>query len=389
RSQAGLVEWFNEAFPQILPGKADEAAGAVPYTRAAPHPESKTLPGAPVRWHCLADRRGEAERVVRLVKEAGKGTAILVRSREVLAQIVPALKGEGIRFRAIEIESLGEKQVVQDLYALTRALSHLGDRIAWLSILRAPWCGLTLADLSLLTEQHPYALIPDLLGDVAHLSAAARARVGRPRAVIEPGLANRLRGSLRDAVEGPWLARGGPACVESETELEDAAIFLDELERLEEAGAVDLDRLAESIAELYALPDVTAPADAVEIMTIHKAKGLEFDTVLVPGLDRAPRSSPKPLFAWKALGSDGLLLAPIDETGAESDPTYKYVRALDREAEDIEAGRLFYVAATRARKRLHLLACASCEKEEDENGERPLREPHKRSLLARIWWQAK
>jgi len=81
-------------------------------------------------------------------------------------------------------------------------------------------------------------------------------------------------------------------------------------------------------------------------------------------------------------------LAPIDETGAESDPTYKYVRALDREAEDIEAGRLFYVATTRAKQRLHLLACANCEKEANEDGDRPLRQPNKRSLLAKIWWQA-
>ncbi|HZT61521.1 MAG TPA: 3'-5' exonuclease, partial [Burkholderiales bacterium] len=122
--------------------------------------------------------------------------------------------------------------------------------------------------------------------------------------------------------------------------------------------------------------------DAVEIMTIHRAKGLEFDTVIVPGLDRLPRSGPKPLLVWKSLLPAGLLLAPIDETGAGEDPTYKYVRDLDKDADDIEAGRLFYVAATRARQRLHLLACAKA-------GEdlRP-KEPQKRSLLWKIWWQA-
>ncbi len=118
-------------------------------------------------------------------------------------------------------------------------------------------------------------------------------------------------------------------------------------------------------------------------MTIHRSKGLEFDTVIVPGLDRLPRSGPKPLLVWKSLLPSGLLLAPIDATGAGEDPTYQYVRELDKEADDIEAGRLFYVAATRARQRLHLLACAKA-------GEdlRP-REPQKRSLLAKIWWQAR
>ena len=140
-------------------------------------------------------------------------------------------------------------------------------------------------------------------------------------AVLEPALENRLRGTLRDRVEGVWLALGGPACLEDRTDLEDAEIFLDELERLESAGELeDFGALAESLAALYAEPDVEAGAEAVEIMTVHKAKGLEFDTVIVPGLDRAPRSARKPLFAWRALPGGQLLLAPIDETGGDAEP---------------------------------------------------------------------
>jgi ATP-dependent exoDNAse (exonuclease V) beta subunit len=119
--------------------------------------------------------------------------------------------------------------------------------------------------------------------------------------------------------------------------------------------------------------------DAVEIMTVHKAKGLEFDTVIVPGLDRSPRSGRKPLFAWRSLPGGKLLLAPIDETGGEKEPLYRYVRNLDKEAEDIEAGRLLYVAATRAKSRLHLLACLKV----DEDGE--MKMPSKRSLLGIAW----
>jgi ATP-dependent exoDNAse (exonuclease V) beta subunit len=208
------------------------------------------------------------------------------------------------------------------------------------------------------------------------------------REVIAPALADRLRGTLRDRVEGVWLALGGPACVEDATDLEDAEIFLDELERLEEAGELtDFSALGESLKKLYALPDVNAGVDAVEIMTIHKAKGLEFDTVIVPGLDRPPLAGRRPLFAWRSLpsaGRDGsgvssLLLAPIDETGGEKEPLYQYVRQLDREAEDIEAGRLLYVAATRAKSWLHLLTCLKV----DEHGAAKM--PAKRSLLGLAW----
>src|SRR5204863_1086967 len=229
-----------------------------------------------------------ARKVVAIVREASGSKAILVRNRAHLDEIVPALKEAGVRFKALDIEQLGEKQVVQDLYALTRALLHLGDRIAWLAILRAPWCGLTLSDLLALSVGPPDKggseftsggfLIFDLLNDNVHLSADGKARVDRVREVMAPLVQNRLRGSLRGRVEGAWLALGGPACVESETDLEDAEIFLDELERLEEAGEVDLAAPEDKIdRRLYAQPHLHAPKDAVEIMTSPRAQGLQLD----------------------------------------------------------------------------------------------------------------
>src|SRR5437879_4097962 len=126
-------------------------------------------------------------------------------------------------------------------------------------------------------------------------------------------------------------------------------------------------------------------------MTIHKAKGLEFDTVIVPGLDRGPGRSDPPLFLWKELvggssgrppdkgGTGGLLLAPIKETGTDKDLAYKYLKDLDADAEDTESSRLLYVAATRAEKHLHLLACLPC----DDHGD--LKKPLAHSLLERAW----
>src|SRR6185295_5252559 len=78
-------------------------------------------------------------------------------------------------------------------------------------------------------------------------------------------------------------------------------------------------------------------------------------------------------------GPVGLLLAPIKPTGFDSDPTYRYLARLDTEAEDTEASRLFYVAATRAEKRLHVLACLACDK--DGNVKRP----NAHTLLGRAW----
>ncbi|MBE0615795.1 MAG: UvrD-helicase domain-containing protein, partial [Burkholderiales bacterium] len=156
RSQAGIVDWVNEAFVQVMPEYEDIASGAVAYTEStAVHPR---LPGAAVevRARIAGGASSEAAQVADIVagiaaENAKQGTtpsiAILVRGRSHLSEIVPQLKQSGLAFRAIEIDRLDDRPVVQDLLALTRALAHSGDRLAWLAILRAPWCGLKLADL--------------------------------------------------------------------------------------------------------------------------------------------------------------------------------------------------------------------------------------------------
>jgi len=389
RSQAGLVDWYNASFPSILPREADPASGAVPYSPASSH--HAALPGQAVQWHHMPDRVSEAAQIVDIVRAVSGTKAILVRNRIALAEIAPALKRAGIRYRAIEIEHLGEKQVVQDLYALTRALLHLGDRIAWLACLRAPWLALPLDRLLEIAGGDRYKTIWELIKDDLFLSQFT--------AILAPAIANRDRGSLRERVEGVWLALGGPACVADKTELEDAERYLDTLEALEADGPLtDLSRLRDALERLYALPDVDATDDDVQIMTIHKAKGLEFGTVIVPGLDQSPGGGDPDLLLFNEVvgssvggsvrrpreGGDpvsagGLLLAPIKETGTETDATYRYLRDLDTDAEDVEASRLLYVAATRAENHLHLLACLGC----DKDG--ALKRPTAHTLLSRAW----
>ncbi len=117
-------------------------------------------------------------------------------------------------------------------------------------------------------------------------------------------------------------------------------------------------------------------------MTIHKAKGLEFDTVIMPGLDRAPRQQTAQLLEWldvpDAHGQAKLLLAPVQGAGSV-DTIQRYLRHLKAEREDFETTRLLYVAATRARSRLHLTACVST----GNNGQP--KNPRSGSLLHKLW----
>jgi ATP-dependent exoDNAse (exonuclease V) beta subunit len=393
RSAAGIVEWVNAAFPRVMPAREDMAAGAVPYAPFAPaHPAGE---GQAVSVHALfdEDREAEAARVVQLVQEAraadpGQTVAILVRSRAHLSAIAPALRRAGLAVRAIEIEKLGARPAVQDLLSLARALSHPADRLAWLALLRAPWCGLTLADLEALAggdERTVWELMQDP-GRVAGLSADGRGRLQRVREVLGAALDDRRRGLLRDQVEGTWLALGGPAGVDDETGLDDAAVFLDYLEEMEAGGDIaDPGALQEGLDALFARPDVHA-GEQLQVMTIHKAKGLEFDTVIVPGLGYPPRREDPQLLKWmerpRPDGKADLVLAPVKERGAEDDPIYRLLAALDAEKDGHEQARLLYVAATRARRRLHLLGRVAAGTGETGWEIKP---PAPRSLLEKLW----
>ncbi len=402
RASPGLVEWVNRAFAQVLPDAEDPATGAVPLVPSVPRPDwiagaggnENREPAVTVHPSFSPDRTEEAAKVVALVRSArtedpAQTVAILVRSRGHLSRIVPALREAGLRFRAIEIEPLGDRPVVQDLFALTRALVHPADRVAWLAVLRAPWCGMTLSDLHALVGDAPEADVWSLLQDPARrerLSPDGRRRLERVLPPLAHARANARRGRLRDRVEAAWLALGGPACLEAPADLEDAQAYLDCLEGLEQGGDLpDLSSLAEALDRLFAAPDVAAD-ERLQVMTIHKAKGLEFDTVIVPGLGDPPRQEERRLMRWivrpQPAGGADLLLAPIREAGAEQDPIYAYIARLDRERELFEAGRLLYVAATRAKRRLHLLGRAPLKGRE---GVWEVGEPAQGSLLARLW----
>ena len=366
RSQAGVVDWVNRAFDALMPAEEDAAAGAVPYSPS--RAQHLALPGEAVRVHALleSDRAAEARRVVDLVREARaqdpqQRIAILVRGRGHLAEIVPQLQAQGLMPQAIEIEALAHRPVVRDLHALTRALLHLADRIAWLALLRAPWCGLTLPDLETLAGRDHRTALWELIerDDVrAGLSADARARLERVRAVLARALSERRRTGLRRWVEGTWLALGGPAAAADAADLEDAQVFLALLEALEQGGDIaDFAELERRMAKLYAVPDQAADA-RLQVMTIHKAKGLEFDQVIVPGLGYRPKRADPQLLLWAERARPGghepdLLLAPMRPRGALTDPIYAYLCALDASKARHEDTRLLYVAATRAKSRLH------------------------------------
>ena len=391
RSTAGVVDWVNRALGTAFPSVENRFTGAVTYEPSVPFRTESDEDAVCVHAFLASDLDLEAERVLEIIGETRTqhpdGTiAVLVRSRSHLFGIVSALRRAGERFSAVEIDALGERPVVGDLVALTRALLHPADRIAWLSLLRAPWCGLTLADLHALVDGDFNRPIWDILKTGEWQTRLSPDGIGRLERLI-PVLSDAIdrRGTLAVPrwVEGVWIAIAGPACLETRTDLEAAAAYLYLLEQ----SMVGLDirderKFADDIARLFAPSDVEA-GDGLQLLTVHKAKGLEFDTVILPGLGRRTRTDDQRLLMWLEYMSGGeprLLLAPIHKVGVNKDPIYDYLRKVHATKSDQESTRLLYVAATRARRRLHLLGHTRL----NQDG-KAFKAPDPRALLSKIW----
>jgi len=355
RSSRNLVDWFNGTFPCVLAPEDDPTSGAVAYSPS--QAQRGEVSGEPVICRQTTPD-DEPCAVADAVERAEGKVAILVRRRADAHAIVAELNRRHIGFQAVEMDPLAERAVIQDLRALTRALLHPADRVAWLSILRAPWCGLELAELNRIAQS---PVIPDAL------AAQSGPRLQRMALVLADALKESRRRSLRRHVEETWRSLGGPACLRDEAEQEDADTFFALLDTLDQAGDLpDFAALDEALKKLFAAPNPLA-GDQVQIMTVHKSKGLEFDNVILPGLSNKPRSGSTALLRWSE--RDDLIIGCIRETGADPDPVYDYLGVHERRKQEHETGRLLYVAATRAKQRLYLFGG----------------QPQTGSFLARLW----
>lgn len=411
RSQPALVEAFNDIFSQIFPhaAAATQALGEeleVPFVRANGIRPASAHPDA-TRWHTeilgkqpmqgnrhattaelrAARTQREARQIRRIIEDwrakplpPGRSKpwniAVLARARNHLTSITAELSrddGSGpIPFRAVQIDTLDERPEVLDALALTRALLHPADRAAWLAVLRAPWCGLSLADLLHLTgegpDADPDATVAELIGKRAQqLSETGQQLLARTWPTLDRAVSTLGRTSFAAHVERTWLSLGGDAFL-SPSRLANVRRFFEVLREVERdsGGPIDNGVLNSRLSRLFA--ESTPVENAVQLLTIHNSKGLEFDVVLIPGLERPTNRSRSELLNWLELDPpDGeaahILLAPIGSRGEQTDGLNQWVSRVKRARENAELRRLLYVACTRARESLHLFAACSAQKD--------------------------
>ena len=378
RSIIPLVSWINATFSQIMPDEDDRARGAIAFRPSQALREGAAADLPAVRLLNFASRDQEADAIAEMLECAARAhpdwrLAVLVRARSHAREIAACLRERGVAFRATNIEALQDRNVVRDIIVLTRALVHRGDRIAWLALLRGPWVGLSLSDLLPIART---PLVWDAIRDAAvleQLSEAGRARCVRLAAALEAAFGSRAGSWSARWIESTWLSLGGAACAGA-ADLELAAAAFARLRSFDEQGMPDAADIQNSFADLFA---EQGGSSGIEIMTIHKAKGLEFDFVVVPSLDRTVPSSRGQLLLlheFARSGRDGMIMAARPPVGADSDRLFDFLQRQLRDASALEAQRLLYVACTRAKHQLRLTAMT----QENLN-------PRAASLLGELW----
>ncbi len=361
RSDPNLIHWVNNTFTHIFPRVNHIQRGGVAYH--ASHARKEVRSGADIQLHAthIEDDTAQTQAMLSLIQAhhaayPSHSIAVLVRSRNHIDALLPILKQENIPAQAVEMQALEAHPIVQDLLMLTRALNHLTDDIAWAALLRAPWCGLTLKELTEFMQLREAKLVSEWLFTSVERNPTVESKLSRLKQAIQFFYHTPSTLSFSDKLYQMWLALSGPYLI-PEAAHEYATCYFELLREFEQGQATFEVALWEAKLA-HCTSSQTNLNPVVEVMTIHKAKGLEFDCVIIPHAEKVGRANSANLLKLQALVSEqdvSLLLAPIPEKNNHCE-IYSYLNQIESSMGQYELARLLYVAATRAKHQLHILA---------------------------------
>ena len=440
RSDTKVIHWVNNVFGVAFPKNDDGQKGAVSYS---PSVAAKVggknagvtakifrqsyldaaLEGEKMEDLQYADKESEfiAETVLGLrSQQAGKSYAVLVRSKSHARPIIKELGLRNIPIRAVDIDTLQESAVIQQLLGITKALLRPSDRVAWYSVLRGACVGLSLSTLEKLHVINTNRPLWDNLVQVVNADADTLVDMGLDeissqemfklqRIVSLFGFyyQQRKQFSVRDAVESLWTNLGGDCFyseqqedvgvhdpdddVHAETniaifEKEDAQKYFALLEAFESSADLsNINALEDKAMTLFSSPG-SSESDAVQIMSMHKSKGLEFDYVFLPYGAKRGRGDDRPLLIVDnhlspATGEQSLFLAALPERGGDAygDAVYEFLWKSHAVKLKNELSRLTYVACTRAKQHLYITGTLGSDKDDE------IKAPTGASILGTLW----
>ena len=351
--------------PEPSPDEDPSAGPAVTVLGATPHDDLPRAQASVLREREATDVASVIEEALRegwLVyddraetwrpAEAGD-IAVLVPARTSLPFLEDALDRADIPYRAEASSLVYQTAEVRDLLACARALGDPSDQLALVTALRSPLFGCGDDDLYTwkrnggtftLTAPVPDQLLAHPIGEAMEWLRRTyyAARWLTPSEVLAKIVADRRM--LEVAAIGP-RARDAWRRIRF---VVDQARAWSEVEhgglRSYLAWAAHQGEETSRVAEAV-LPETDA--DAVRVMTIHAAKGLEFPIVILSGMTASPNRQRGVQVLWPLPGGYAVKLKSSVQT-----EDFDLVQPVDEQMDDYERRRLLYVAATRARDHL-------------------------------------
>jgi ATP-dependent helicase/nuclease subunit A len=348
-------------------------------------PIAAGLPHAQV-WR-QAEARLLAQRVAELVSSGATragDVVVLLRAVGDLEVFERALQLAGLRTLAAVGAFWGHLQI-GDLLSYLRALANPLDERALYSVLASPLAGCSRDCLALLANAAraggrgvwETALVlasadgPGDAGEPAALGATDRAALASFCGWLQSERQAAPRRTVSSLIERAIYARGYREYVLSldwaERRLANVHKLLRVARRFEASEGRDLRAFLDHVAHLERTAKVEPDApvegvepDAVRLMTIHAAKGLEFPVVCVADLGRQPNTqTPDLLVDGERIG---VRLMRLDGAGSTPALDYEELCGERRARETLEEDRVLYVAMTRARERLLLSGAVAFER---------------------------
>ena len=378
RSSASCVDWVNAVFDELIQ-RPDDGAYQPEYvpleawrTDAAPAAtvlkppggtvfdkidEARVAEGATVAHEVKAMiERGDAV----LDKETGRmrpvaygDVAVLFRARTAFGIYERAFSSAGIPFRAVSGKEFFARQEVTELRVVLAAIERPYDPAAVVAALRTSLLGVSDDELAAAAvARFDYLSRAAEEGDAYILGVfrllAAWHRDRNLRSTSD--LVQRVLSDTK-ALELFYLKPGGAQRAANLAKVIDAARAYEQTPGATFGGFVRWLQEMTTVAEEAESPLAEEDEDLVKLITIHKAKGLEFPIVVLADMSAGRKSRIR--FVPNRIGDRFEVLIGAKSRGIMT-AGFRDAKGREQRVEKAEAQRLFYVAATRARDRLIL-----------------------------------
>ncbi len=357
RAQSNLVQWVNELMPKIM------CANGCDNMNFQLQQATKKSEGEPVAFFNTKKygEEYEAKIVIDTIKNISASAGregeiitigILARNRSHLSKIIQKLNQSKMSFVTSDIRTIRDFAVVNELLAITRCLLHPEDKVAFFAFISGPWIGMSLAEI------HGFAsnFFSENCLNSDRIDPRFSGYIDLVK-LLEVGRRELEYLTLSSVVMKMWDALDGNQYFADQNSFLAVNIFFKELSYLEnEEKLITNVKLESRLNVPFSEADHSGNVK-IQLMTIHKSKGLEFDYVILPGLNKRPRYEEPSIIASKLFKTNKNqsigLVAPFVKN--DKDSFYNYLNNFERQNRTNEVIRLLYVVLTRAKKKIFIL----------------------------------